>query len=304
MPSSLIPTAAHPLTPSFPTPQDSEAIPPNHQLATPRFLLSLLATSIYLSIPSVATQALSSILSTVGPTTVLPYLNFSLGKPLAPHNPSFDGPESAVGLENIALPIEDEEDNLDTNLEACKQHGPEDFSELLSEIAIKDDACHLSPTSSSDESISLDGIGQDDDDIVCHYGAVSNKIGEASACWLARWAVDMLSHETGQRQSVPVFSRKPTTNGESSTSSNVRSLPSLGPEIRVWSRGGLNAKWVAALVASDTLFVRNERHRYDFARSVVEMRRAEGVLPEEEQEWSTMFRTGIYYSNMVCSFFL
>lgn len=299
MPTFLTPTAAHPLTPSFPTPQEPEPVPTGHHPATPRFLLSLLATSIYLSIPSVATQALSLILSTVGPSTVLPYLNFALGKPLVPWDASFSEPEAAVGLESIALPIEDE-DSPNT-LESCKSNEPEEFADILSELAIKEGGCRLSSAASSDESITS-GESNQDNEIVCHYGAVSNKIGEACACWLARWAVDMLAYETNQRQTTPVLSRKWPLMGESSN--NVPQASSSSQDsITIWGRGGLSANWVAAIVASDTLFVKNERHRYDFARSVVEMRRAEGVMPEEEKEWSVMFETGIYYSNMVSELF-
>jgi hypothetical protein len=283
----LIPTANHPLTPSFPTLDGLDTAPPGHQLVTPPLLLSLLATSIYLSIPSIATQALSLILSTVGPTTVIPYLNFALGKPLSTHQLSSQG---AVGLENLALPIEDDDDDPYPPSKTCRSDDLEDVVDLLSGTALKDSLCHLS-TTSSDESVSTDSTEQEDD-MVCHYGAVSNKIGEASTCWLARWAVDMLSYEANQPHSV-----LPKEKGLSSSVDNNASP--LRPDVAILGRGGLSAKWVTALVASDTLFVKNERHRYDFARHVVEMRRAEGVLPQEELEWVTMFTTGIYYTNMV-----
>ncbi len=47
--------------------------------ATPRFLLSLLATSIYLNIPSVTAQALTLVLCSVTPFTVTQYLRFAIG---------------------------------------------------------------------------------------------------------------------------------------------------------------------------------------------------------------------------------
>lgn len=74
----------------------------NHHPATPRFLLSLLATAIYLSVPSLASQAMSSILSTVGPHTVLKYLNFALGKHIGDMELEAGEPEAAVGLEHVA----------------------------------------------------------------------------------------------------------------------------------------------------------------------------------------------------------
>ncbi|XP_006454545.1 hypothetical protein AGABI2DRAFT_197803 [Agaricus bisporus var. bisporus H97] len=292
VPSALVPTADHPLTPSFPAFDGLDTAPSGHQLATPFLLLSLLATSIYLSIPSIATQALSIILSTVGPTTVIPYLNFALGKPLITHQLSLDGSQSAVGLESLALPIGEDDHDLYPPLKATKPNDLEDVVDLLSSATLKDDPCHTS-IASSDESSSTDSAEQQDDDIVCHYGAVSNKIGEACSCWLARWAADMLSFEADRSQSDLGINLSVLSN-------NNRSQPSSFPpsNLVILGRGGLSAKWVAALVASDTLFVKNERHRYDFARRVVEMRRAEGVLPEEENEWATMFKTGIYYTNM------
>lgn len=47
--------------------------------ATPRFLLSLLATSIYLNIPSVTSQALTLVICSVTPFTVVQYLRFAIG---------------------------------------------------------------------------------------------------------------------------------------------------------------------------------------------------------------------------------
>jgi hypothetical protein len=47
------------------------------------------------------------------------------------------------------------------------------------------------------------------------------------------------------------------------------------------------------------LFVKGERERYDLAKAVVELRRSEGILKEEEGEWAKMFLDGIYYANMV-----
>src|SRR5215471_9491943 len=77
---SLKPTPSHPLTPDFPTVGKPDDIPPGHQAATPRFLLSLLATSVYLSIPAIVSQALNIILGSIGPFTVIQYLNFALGR--------------------------------------------------------------------------------------------------------------------------------------------------------------------------------------------------------------------------------
>jgi len=62
------------------------------------------------------------------------------------------------------------------------------------------------------------------------------------------------------------------------------------------------AKWIRAVISSDSLFIGCERDRYDLAKAVVEMRRREGIVEEEEEEWTKMFTEGIYYPNMVSSF--
>lgn len=105
----IIPSTTHPLTPSFPEGIKFDDTPPGHQPATPRFLLSLLATAIYLSIPTVASQALESILKIIGPHTVMSCLNFALGKPIDTFESSGQ-PRAAVGLEQVAV-MEYNDDN-------------------------------------------------------------------------------------------------------------------------------------------------------------------------------------------------
>lgn len=143
-----------------------------------------------------------------------------------------------------------------------------------------------------------------------HYGAISDKIGEACACWLARWGTDLLAYELLENEKeessapTPVASRKraktipsdfaPGNVSYAGTSKEQSSVP------LIWSRGGLNAKWVAAIISADTFFIRGERERYTFARSVVELRRRDGIVEAEEQEWDKLFEHGIFYANMVC----
>lgn len=143
-----------------------------------------------------------------------------------------------------------------------------------------------------------------------HYGAISDKIGEACACWLARWGTDLLAYELLENEKeesgapTPVASRKraktipsdfaPGNVSYAGTSKEQSSVP------LIWSRGGLNAKWVAAIISADTFFIRGERERYTFARSVVELRRRDGIVEAEEQEWNKLFEHGIFYANMVC----
>ena len=121
-----------------------------------------------------------------------------------------------------------------------------------------------------------------------HYGTISNKIGEAAACWLARWGHDILKLEEKKREDADLALQYGLDDSSSDYSIPV-----------IWARGGLNPGWVNALISSDALFVRGERERYDFAKSVVELRRKDGVDSVEEEEWRKMFSLGIYYTHMV-----
>jgi hypothetical protein len=236
--------------------------PSGHHPGTPRFLLSLLATSVYLSIPTLAAHALASILSTMGPYTVMQYLDFALGKPIGPPDPAWNEPDAAVGLEHIAQLI------------------PDDTSSAVSLRSVD-----------TDDTAPEKGF---------HYGAISDKIGEAAACWLARWAPDMLAFEERKAGT----SAAPTP-APASTMVRRRAKSDVAPSDysavpTIWDRGGLSVAWVCALVSADTLFVNGERERYDFARSVVELRRRHGIIREEEEAWKTLFEQGIYYCHMVC----
>ncbi|KAJ7642289.1 hypothetical protein B0H17DRAFT_1105061 [Mycena rosella] len=261
---SLVPSNVQPLTSAFPfTSVDLRPpTPSGHHPGTPRFLLSLLATSVYLSIPTLAAHALSSILSTIGPYTVLQYLDFALGKPIGPLDPNWNEPEAAVGLEHIAH-------------------------------SIPDDASSVASSSASFHSVDTNSPVPEKQ---FHYGAISDKIGEAAACWLARWAPDILDSEERKagmgtaNAPAPAMSRRPKA--DAVVPSDCSAVPVI------WDRGGLSIAWVCALVSSDTLFVRGERERYDFARAVVELRRRHGILQEEEEAWPNLFEKGIHYCHM------
>ena len=154
----------------------SDEVPSGHQPSTHRFLLSLLATSLFLSIPSVASQALSLILKTIGPTTVIDYLDFACGKCMIYSNPLPEDCSPAIGLENLALYVEEPE-IIDTH------------STAKSADALKSNSSDLSLEDSKIE----DSIRAPEPSY--HYGAVSDKIGQAVVCWLARWGVDMFMYE-------------------------------------------------------------------------------------------------------------
>ncbi|KAF5377221.1 hypothetical protein D9615_006395 [Tricholomella constricta] len=302
---SLIPSLSQPLTSSFPYEPPPHKVPADHHPATPRFLLSLLATALYLSIPSLASQALTSILSTVGPHTVLKYLNFALGRHIGPLDHEGGEPEAAVGLESIAHIIEYERSVMDTASIGNK-------SSVLGDHHIRNE--DPSEPQGSISPISYNASDDHDTEGVTkqpsyHYGAVSDKIGEACACWLVRWGIDMLVYEeklediaVPKERSVHISSRKRSKTVPSGAYSASDGIPMEKPQELliplIWSRGGLNAQWVTAIVSADSFFIQGERERYDFARRVVELRRKDGVLPAEEEEWAKLFNHGIYYANM------
>jgi hypothetical protein len=243
--------------------------------------MSLLATAIYLSIPSVASQAFSAILSTIGPYTVLHYLDFALGKPIQFPSAVVHDPPAAAGLEHVAELFDDA---TSTSVQSTKGDDSED-SDTQSSCLTPD--THIVLPSSP----------------VHHYGSLSDKIGEAVSCWLARWGVDFLSYEQGDSKLTEYISatrlRRMRT-FPSSAKSQPEIDTSLKPSIPgIWSRGGLSPEWINVLISSDALFVKNERERYNFARAVVERRRHAGIIPDEEAVWTDMFDRSIYYANMV-----
>ena len=286
---NIIPTTDYPLTPPFAGVLETEEVPTGHHPASHRLLLSLLATSIYLSIPSVASQTLSLILKTVGPTTVIDYLNFACGKCLVYSDPLPADSKPAIGLENIANLLEDDPAN-DLYIQSTKS------VEGLKSL----------PQSTDSQEASESPEPQDNDsthkEASYHYGAVSDKIGEACACWIARWAVDILQLETEDSRTFNSQAHPITPSNKDKKTPTDQRLVTWKKFLKVpviFGREGLNAKWVAAFVSADTLFVKNERDRYDFARTIVELRRKDGIVDEEEDIWSHMFEYGIHYTNMV-----
>ena len=330
---AIIPTPAHPLTPSFPSPPPPAQVPPGYQRATPRFLSSLIAVSIYLSMPSLTAQALSSVLSTIGPFTIIDYLRFAYGGGIGALQ---DGDlDPLVGLEHVAQLVETEQADC-TSLsngsgKPAQDKVVERFSQHLEALSVeeqvrssqggsihggalpleKEDPAELSPESGSPTSFS----DESESDLSFSYGAVSDKIGEACVCWLARWGADMLAYELHaagtSKQTAPfiplstlprAIGRRSTVSGWQSPDSDVVPSPPQSVPL-IWRRGGLTAVWVRALVSSDLLFVKGEKERYDLARAIVELRRSAGILEDEEVEWTKMFTESIYYANMVRLFY-
>ncbi|KAG8858388.1 hypothetical protein FRB96_005273 [Tulasnella sp. 330] len=218
---TLIPSMSQPLTPSFLAPMQAYIPPPpHHHPATPRFLLSLIATSMYLSIPSVMSQALSHILNTVGPTTVLRYLDFALGNGIGESDEPGDL-SCVVDLQGVGsdidLTAEEEEAQSHsgylpspalsaTHEEDCSSEGS------IPDTPVKKHGCEGSSVdpdmhgaSTTVPDVEVTDVDGNKKASPVHYrttfkphfnyGLVGNKIGEACACWLARWSTDMLPYE-------------------------------------------------------------------------------------------------------------
>lgn len=202
---ALIPSIQHPLTSSFPLASAASPVPPASHPATPRFLLSLLATANYLHIPSVTSQALLLVLSTIGPWTVTRYFGFAIGQGIG--QPEGSEPEAAVGLDDIGQPAPAVAPKEQTSQppkpdDVLPQEDEEDEEDLVKVSSLG------SSTSNSRKHRAVSGASQhtfetqsiytespDDGEPTFFYGVVGDKIGEACACWLARWGADILALE-------------------------------------------------------------------------------------------------------------
>ena len=217
---------------------------------------------------------------------MIKYLNFALGQHIGP--PDDADPDAAVGLEHVAQLSELPDHRTDLS----EDIGSEEPDHVISSHDMSGiQVCKENPTDSSDEESGSESP-------VFYYGAVSDKIGEACACWLARWGSDMLDCEEILEEIHP----SPTPSQPIATQANhfaKRYALSKNPIPPIWRRGGLGSKWVVTLLGADTLFVRGECERYELARRAVEMRRRSGILQEEETEWLKVFEYGIYYETMV-----
>lgn len=249
------------------------------------------------------------------------YLRFAYGEGIGPLQEGDLDP--LVGLEHVAHLVEAADRNqLSIGASTRTQYKDvECFSQNLEALSVEDQA-HNSQGHHVDQSIEKEDPAELSSESGSFtfipgetgsfsYGSVSDKIGEACVCWLARWGADILilEQEAGGFSKNPVpyapIATPPRTIGRHSTMSERRTpnsdlnySPHAQPPL-IWRRGGLTTAWVRALVSSDLLFVKSERERYDLAKAVVELRRSEGILEEEEVEWAKLFAEGVYYANMV-----
>ncbi|KAF8530998.1 hypothetical protein JB92DRAFT_2782164 [Gautieria morchelliformis] len=292
---SRIPTSACPLTPSFysnTTPQ----IPPGHHPATPRFLLALLATSVYLSMSSITSQALSMILSTVGPHTVVRYIKFATGAGIGPSEG--DDPEAAVGLEAVGEEVL-YKNNSPSSITVNAKHGNNDEFDITHKLS----GLEFEQSGDKDDGSSVGGTYSEEPPF--NYGGIGDKVGEACACWLMRWSADILPYEEDADHQVAVKSEPSAflrqEAGHSRRRATMSSRPHSSSQVtapKLWARGGLSASWACAVISSNEFFIKNEWERYVFASRVINLRRRDGLDHDEEEEWAKLFQRGIHYSTM------
>lgn len=327
-PTALLPSTAHPLTPAFCASETPDyldilgRLPTGTYLATPRGLLSLLATTIYLGQVGLMKEVLTTILRTIGPATICRYLNFAIGDGIGEEEWDGQTEQSAQGLESVArrfrsvskTEVEAGGELLGAGLDSTRHRRSNRSStdSTSSDVKVEDDdiitrdagrkssrpsplSLGGSPNSATTEA---EGEGLDQSHLPHFYGFASDKIGEACCCFLSRWGIDILHREV--------------------------KLPAEHPDDdvpwRVFASGGVHAKFVRALLSSDSLFVKNEMERYSAARKILDLRRREweedsggdlGVAAsqteldseedweEDEVELEKVFTDGVYYTHMV-----
>lgn len=265
------------------------------QLASPDFLLSLLATSTYLEIPSVQHLALETIQTTLTPWTVGTYLAYATGR----YSLSSDCPvdEPCRGLDGVGIPYQAPKPR-GANTSRTSDHTRTSSHQSNSPFTQSPD---LSRTHEDEDDDCTNGDG----DISVFVGPEGERVGEACACWLAKWGGDVLSIEESEQQrlSQPTTAAAGETRAEGTGQSDAP-VPEA-PPLRLWSslRGGLSARWVRGVISSDAFFLATkaetpdgdetgvgysglgcdlEFHRYLFAKRVVQMRRRERQQQQEQ----------------------
>ncbi|SCZ96099.1 BZ3500_MvSof-1268-A1-R1_Chr8-1g10003 [Microbotryum saponariae] len=238
----------------------STIMAPTCQPATPTFLLSLLATATYLEIPAIQSLALHWIQKTITPWTVAQYLGFALGRGLGSGSlsPELDAP--CRGLESVGAPYKLDDPSLSPMTET-------EYSSTRSSRASS-----ISSDDLQDEETACSG-----DAVSMFVGPEGERIGEACACWLAKWGAETLTTEEWLAARVVEMDSKA---GAIMDWEDVLSLrckiiepffydekrpacfetyPDLAPpSLAIWSSiGGIDARWVRGVISSDAFFIAN-----------------------------------------------
>lgn len=137
-------------------------------------------------------------------------------------------------------------------------------------------------------------VEADDEEPIYDYGSLSAKIGDACACYLAKWGISHIlpvEEAATWRRAASHTSPIKVGNREESTSEYlaVRSLLNAEPwlhtpgveHVKIWQYGGMPIDWVKRLLSSDVLCLgesvsrdkSSEWYRYQMIKRIVELRR-------------------------------
>lgn len=212
------------------------------------------------------------------------FRRFATGKGLGAH-PFVDA--ACRGLEGVGAPY---------NLTRSQAHWTPSLDRSLSTSSSTSYASSV--VSSDTPDLSTTGHDTEDDNGI-FVGPEGERVGEACACWLAKWGSDILRAEEwiagghGNAESFFYDDERPPAAVEG----NADLRP---PTLRVWSslEGGLSSRWVRGIISSDAFFIAasggtpesdatgvghsglgsdGEFERYLFAKRVVQLRRGEKV---------------------------
>lgn len=236
---------------------------------------------------------MEAILKTIGPRTVQTYLNFALG-----NSKVVDPDLPAVGLDGLAEDLKGYDVDLDVNTKVRLSPANDYVSGPYSPLSVRSPSSTASLSSTSDESLVLSMSHTECSEDVntgvprkFYYGPISDKIGEACACWLAKWGGDMFaeeekvvfdwisdvnanldSYETEQNilEGLPsdtihlnTFVSAGISPSSSSASqwspkwstSKEKSIPRLFTATASGMGEGLSLVWIHALISSDGFFI-------------------------------------------------
>ena len=252
-------------------------------------------------------EALTILLRTVGPCTIGRYLGFAQGDGIGEEEWEGQTAMGAKDMGEVARPIVYQRSSVDSSVPSINLPVPDwnrsmaslsdDDSKVGDSASLKSAPIPPSPLGPVYSAPPSEETSREEapENLPHFYGSPSNKLGEACACWLSRWGVDVLEIE----------SRLP--------------IPSPVP---IWSHHGLPADFIRAVISADGFFVRSEIERYNVARKVLDLRRRAWDLGAEEvgdlsyddsvdshdhlaewerdeEELESVFADGIYYTHMV-----
>jgi hypothetical protein len=186
-----------------------------------------LATAIYFGQNDIVKESLGLILASVSPWSVDRYLGFAIGSGIGEEEREGEDAEPARGLEEVGKSIQvdgrrnpsrkesaetarsrrrslESPATPDDDTPTVKHEDPESSEDGLkcsspSGENLTNSASTLEVKTEPEEDLTIhDGDADPHLDYSCRryfYGFAGDKIGEACACWLARWAVDILEVE-------------------------------------------------------------------------------------------------------------